>query len=108
MTTSAFWNVDNPLKPWGLFDPDAILDFPFDWSNWLTDTLASYASHTITCEAPLECVQSAESNGIIVARIQVAAGQTPEVGRKYSFTCHIVADDGQEDERTLYLKITER
>jgi len=28
----SFWNTDNPLKPTGIKDPDAILDYPIDFS----------------------------------------------------------------------------
>lgn len=110
MTTGTFWNVDNPLKPWGRMDPDAVLDIVFDWQLWFVDVATQCASHTITCEAPLECVQSQETaDGLITSRIRVDpdAEEDIDIGKKYSVTCHIVAADGQEDDRTVYLKMVQ-
>jgi hypothetical protein len=108
MTTGAFWNVDNPLKPWGPFDPDSVLDIPFDWATWLADIGGTYASHTITVASPLENPSSSHSAGIITARIQKLAGQTPVVGQKYPVLCRIVTSNGQKEDQTVYLKIREK
>lgn len=106
----AYWNVDNPDKPWGKFDINAELDIPFNWADWLADLGLSYASHTIVAESPLEVVGSAHSNGIITAFIKVQAGQTPSINRKYAVTCKIVTDGSppRKDDRTVYLKMMER
>lgn len=111
MTTGAFWDVTNPLKPWGIFDPDAQLNIPFDWAAWLADAGATYVSHTLTCDPVLEVVADAEQAGVVMALVHVKAGQTPSVGTKYFVTCHIVATAGSmtlEDDRTVWLKMVER
>lgn len=108
MTTGSFWNVDNPLKPWGRMDPQSKIDIPFDWQDWIADTDTQLKSWTITCESPLECVQSQETeDGLITARIRVADGGEVTIKQKYTVTCHIIASDGQEDDQTVYLKMVQ-
>ena len=110
MATGAFWNLENPLEPWGYFDPSAVIDIPFDWTEWLTNISATHVSHTVTPEAPLELVASS-GGPIITARIRVIAGQTPLTSKRYAVKCHIVTNKGTppiEDERTVYLRIIER
>jgi len=106
----AYWNVENPDKPWGKFDPNAKLSIPFDWTEWLADLGVAYASHQILVEAPLEVVGSTHSAGIIAAFIQVQDGQSVQLNKKYSVTCRIVTDGNppHQDDRTVYLKMVER
>jgi hypothetical protein len=108
MTTGAAWNVDDPLKPWALFDPNAIREIPFDWTAWLTDIGSTYASHTIIVDTGLECTTSVQAGGIITATIKKASAGTLTVGTKYGVTCRIVAANGEQDDQTLRLKIYER
>lgn len=108
MATGSAWNVDNPLKPWALFDPDAVRDIPFEWDLWLADIGSTYSNHSATAQAGLEVVSSLEANGIISVRVRKDPAVELIAGQKYSLTCHIEASDGQEDEQTVYLKITEK
>jgi hypothetical protein len=105
-----FWNVENPDKPWGKFDPNAQLSIPFDWIEWLADLGVNYASHEIIVEAPLEVVGSAQVNGVIVAFLKVADGQEVAINKKYSVTCRIVTDGNppHQDDRTVFLKMVQR
>lgn len=109
MATGTFWNVDDPKKPWGQFDPDAELVFPIDISAWLTALAMTYASHTVTADAPLELVSAGtHAAGILPVRIKVAAAATYVQGTKYPFTVRIVGADGQKDERTWWLQLKDR
>lgn len=108
MATGSFWNVDDPLKPWALFDPNAIIDIPIEIGDWLTSLGSTYASHTIIASDPLEAVSSSHSAGTIVVRMQVASGAEYTSGMKYPFTVRLVCADGQQDDRTLRLKVTSR
>ena len=97
--------------PSGLFDANAQLDFPFDWSAWLADKNASYVSHEILPAAELECVSSAHSAGVITALMKVKAGASIEIGRGYSLTCRITATAAGltlVDDRTVKLIIANR
>lgn len=111
MATGTLWNIGNPLKPWALFDTHAELEIPFELEDWLTSLAAAYASHEVIAEAPLECVSddyTADDGGIIAIRIKVAAGAEFTKGVKYPFTVRLVCDDGQQDDRTLWLKLVDR
>lgn len=109
MATGDFWNTDDPTKPWGLFDPDAEIVFPIDVAAWLSGLATTYASHTITADAPLECVDAGtHADGVIPVRMRLAAAAEYTSGRKYPFTIRIVGTDDQQDDRTLWLKVKPR
>lgn len=109
MATGSFWNVDDPLKPWGLFDPDAVIVFPIEVDDWLASLATTYASHSIIANAPLECDDpGAYSAGIIPVRMSLVATPVYTPGTKYPFTIRIVGADGQSDDRTLWLKVKSR
>lgn len=106
MTTGLAWNLDNPLKPTALFDPDAVRDIPCDWTAWLADIGDTYQDHEVIVPAQLECVSSAHSAGVITARIK--AGTGIQTGKTYGVTFRVTSAGGQVDDQTLYLKITEK
>lgn len=99
----SYWNVNNPAKPKGIKDPDAVLDFPIDFSVWLTAISDTYLSHTVSVSGSIVCDSSSHASGIIVAWISGG-----EVGETASFTIRIVTAGGRTDDRTFYLKIAER
>lgn len=109
MATGDFWNVDDPTKPWGLFDPNAVYIFPIDVSAWLTNLGTTYASHSVIASTPLECPdEGVHVAGVVPVTIQVAADAAYTSGRKYPFTLRVVGADGQQDDRTLWLKLKPR
>ena len=81
-------------------DPDAILDYGFDWSDWLRSaTIASstWSATGLTIEA------SSKTDTETVAIISGgSAGQT------YTATNHIVTDTGLADGRSLTLSVVNR
>ena len=82
-------------------DPDAVLDYEWDWSAWLgTDTIAS---HTVTASAGLT-VDSTEATDTAVT-VWLSGGT---VGQTYSVTCHVVTAAGREDDRTVTVTVMER
>lgn len=101
MTT--FWNTANPLKPRGIKDPDAVLDYPVDFSAWLADIGDTYASHTILASAGITIDSSSENAGIITPVISGGV-----VGATESFTVRITTTAGRTDDRTFFLKIVQR
>jgi hypothetical protein len=106
--TGSYWNTTNPDKPVGKFDPNAIIDFPIGLTDWLAKLGTTYASHTIIADTPLECVASSQSGGDLTVRIQLVASATFTVGAKYPFTVRLVGADGQQDDRTFWLKLQNR
>lgn len=81
-------------------DPDAVLDYQFDWSAWLAgDTIAS---HAVTVPTGLTLVSS--SNSSTAVTVWLAGGVA---GVSYPVTCHIVTAAGREDDRTIFVAIRE-
>ena len=108
MATGSAWNLENPLKPWAYFDPNAKRRIPFDWTAWLAAIGSTYASHTIIVDPGLEVVSSGEALGVITPVIQKSLSGTLAANKKYAVTCRIVAANEEIDDQTLYLKIFER
>jgi len=110
MTTGPAWDLSNKEKPVALFDPSAIRVIPYDPSALLVSMGTDYASHLVTAAEPLECLNQGTPTpeGIIPIRMAVKAGAAFSQGKKYPFTIRIVGADGQQDERTLWLKLKDR
>lgn len=110
MTTGELWNVDDPYKPWCRFDVDASIEIPFDWAEWLDSMGEDYASHTFTCDAPIEVVSSRVVGKVIMAKVQFDPdGDAPEIGTKYGVTCHIVTTPNtNKEDFTLWFKAVEK
>lgn len=92
-------------------DPDAELDWLFDWkaktngtgdSDWLAST-ETISSHTISVESGLTKDSDSESNGAVIVWL---SGGT--VGEEYSVACRIVTSENRTDERTIKIRIKER
>jgi hypothetical protein len=100
----SFWDTANPAKPTGIKDPNAILDYPIDYTAWLADITDTYSSHSVIVAAGSIAVQSSGySSGKIIVWL---SGGT--VGETAAFTIRIVTFGGRTDDRTFYLKIKER
>ncbi len=82
-------------------DPDAVLDYLFDWSDWLgADTIAS---HTVTAGTGLTVDSSTATTTAVT--VWLSGGS---VGQSYAVTCHIVTAAGREDDRTATITVQER
>lgn len=107
MATGAAWDVrTNPAKPTARLDMDAIRDIRVDWSEWLDDIGSVYASHTVIVSPPLVHVGSSHAAGVVTVR--VSTDGTGTLNQRCPITVRIVAADGQQDDRTLYLKLVDR
>jgi len=102
-----YWDEFNPLKPTGIKDPQAVLDYPIDFSVWLLDMGATYEGHLVTKTGSIVIDSSSHSNGVVTA---IISGGT--VGETASFTIHMTATVSgggvRVDDRTFYLRILER
>ena len=85
-----------------LKDPSAVLDWAFDWTDWLA-TSETIANHTITADTGLKVDSSAENNGKITVWL---SGGT--AGQNYKVACKITTSAGRTDERTIWIKVVER
>lgn len=108
MATGSYWNDPTGPKPWALFDTDAIIEIPIEIADWLDSLASTYQSHQILVDEPLECTGSVIASNIITATMKVKAGATFTKGVKYPFTVRLVCADGQQDDRTLWLKLVDR
>ena len=99
-------------------DPDATLDFAFDWrgltngttgakTDWLAmdETISSYTitaatGITLETEAPYE---QSESNGKVAFWL---SGGT--AGSWYTVACKITTNAGRTDERTMGIRVIDR
>lgn len=84
-------------------DPQAKVDFGFDWSIWLNSG-DELAGSSWLCD-PLGLSLISSSFTPILSSLVVASGT---IGATYALTNHIVTLDGLEDERTLYISIQNR
>lgn len=99
-------------KPY-LKDPDAVLDYVFNWGEWLAsgDTISS---KTITPASGLTVNSSSIVAGTDRAGTAVTAGavqvwvQGGTDGSEYTLLCHIVTAGGRTDDRTMAIRIRSR
>ena len=89
--------LQNPLK-----DPSAVLDYVFDWTEWLA-TGETITDHTITADTGITVDSSTESDGKVTVWL---SGGT--AGINYKVACLITTSAGRTDERTLWIKVKER
>ena len=83
-------------------DPDAVLDFKFDWSSWLGGA-ETISSHTITTQTGLTKDSDSESAGIVTVWL---SGGT--AGEAYTVACEITTNESRTDERTIIIRVQER
>lgn len=82
-------------------DPQATLDYRFDWSLWLvTDTIS-----TVIWTVPSGITQTAATNTTTTATIWLAGGV---VGTKYTVACRITTATGRIDERSLIVSVIQK
>ena len=97
--------LQNPLK-----DPSAVLDYVFDWTEWLAtgETIAVDSETgekliTITADTGITVDSSAESDGKVTVWL---SGGT--AGINYKVACKITTSAGRTDERTLWIRVVDR
>jgi hypothetical protein len=111
MSIGDAWNIDDPTKPWMLWDPDANIVIPIGIDDWLADLATTYSDHEVITADPLTCVSKGAytSGQRIPIRMDLVASPTFTPGKKYPFTLRIKGTDGQtQDDRTFWLKIKDR
>ena len=89
--------LQSPLK-----DPSAVLDYVFDWTEWLA-TGETITDHTITADTGITVDSSTELDGKVTVWL---SGGT--AGINYKVACLITTSAGRTDERTIWIKVVER
>jgi hypothetical protein len=82
-------------------DPDAVLDYEFDWSRWLTggETIASHVA-TVT-----NATRDSSAHSGTSVTVWVSGGT---VGDTATVACRITTSAGRIDERTIRLRVRNR
>jgi hypothetical protein len=115
-TTGAAWNVKNPKKPFTEIDPGDELDYPLDFTDFLSETGATIATVTqifpVTTPAnPMKVMSSATIAAGLkqLVRVGVDSGvYTPaHSGHKFPITFKLVDSNGQKKEKTLWFKVAD-
>lgn len=90
-------------------DPNATLDYPFDWTDWILDVLDAVNDHAFiitnpaAATVPMTLVSSQfTATGLVTGYV---SGGTP--GQTHQLTCRIMTAAGRIDERTLHIKMKE-
>ena len=83
-------------------DPDATLDWIFDWSSkWLAEA-ETITGHTIETSGTVTVDSSSESDGAVTVWLSGAAD------RRATVTCRITTSQGRTDDRSLTLLVGDR
>ena len=89
-------------------DPSAILDYKFDWSDWLSggEVISNYEI-TIDPDEATELVE--DSSSITDAGESVTVWMSGGLhNRAYAVACKIETDGNRTDERTMLIKVRNR
>ena len=84
-----------------LLDPNANLDYEWDWTDWLA-VGETITAHTITPPTGITVGTHA------VAGSKVVAWLTGVVGTKGRVVCHIVTSAGRTDDRSITVTVQDR
>lgn len=99
-----------------LKDSDSILKYTFDWApvtngregakiDWL-DSGVTISSYTITADPGITIDSDALTDSNTSVTVTLSGGSTTE-GTTHNILCHIVASDGQEEDKTLVIEMLE-
>ena len=84
-------------------DPDARLDYLFDWAQWLSTDEDTITEATVTGPDGITVEPATFTDTGVSA--WVSGGSA---GESYDLTCHIVTAAGREDDRSITLVCKER
>lgn len=85
-------------------DPDAVLDYKFDWSDWLASG-ETISTHTITPETGITVDSSSITDTNTSVTVWLSAGTA---GNVYDVACLITTSASRTDERTIKITCRQR
>jgi len=88
-----------PYVPSFIKDPQAVLDFNWDWSVWLGEG-ETITDKTVTPDVGLTVNSSSINGGIVAAWL--AGG---EIGTSYSVACTITTSAGRTETRRIQISV---
>lgn len=83
-------------------DPQAILDYSFDWSQWLSDG-ETIITHTVTTVGSIDVESSTHASGVVT--VWLGGGS---VDTSVTVACLITTSQARHDERTMTIAIRNR
>jgi hypothetical protein len=83
-------------------DPDAVLDYAFDWSSWLAEG-ETILTHQATVEAG-DAVIDSTSQTLDTVVVWLSGGT---IDTNVELRCRVTTDDGRTDDRTIVVLIRE-
>jgi hypothetical protein len=83
-------------------DPDAVLDYGFNWSEWLADGETIVAS---VWTVPAGITKDSDSFTDTVSSIWLSGGIA---GTNYDVVNHITTSAGRQDDRTIKIRVRNR
>lgn len=83
-------------------DPNATLDFGFNWSEWLEGNESIY-SYVITAASGITKVSDTNTTGSVI--VWLSSGSP---GVRYSIACRITTTGSRVDERTIKIDVRDR
>lgn len=92
-------------------DPNAVLDYVFDWTEWLTAAGDDIASHNVVVISGADPASSiAVDSTQVVGKTVVVWVSGGSAGETAALRCRITTDNSPAriDDRTVYLKLKER
>ena len=87
-------------------DPNAVLDWAFDWNDSTSPWLATgetISSYTVTVDTGITKDSDSQSSGKVTVWL---SGGTE--GTTYDVACKIVTSASRTDERTIKIRVTQR
>ena len=90
-------------------DPQAVLDYAFDWSGWLA-AAETISTATVTASGTGLVVGTGPTPPApaIVAGVVTYWLSGGTVGTTYDVTCHITTSQGRTDDRTDQIEVRQR
>lgn len=108
MTTETFV-VDSHEKPTIKKDPNAVLDYTFDWTDWLDAIPDTILPTGTRAEFPVA------TEGIVIDSFDIVNDRKVVVWvsagndkKKAQLTCRIFTAGGRIDDRSVYLQLKQR
>lgn len=88
-------------SPYFRKDPDAVLDYKFDWSSYL-ETSETISSATITADTGITVDSDDITDDSTSVTVWLSGGT---VGTEYKVACEVVTSLSRTDERSIYVRI---
>lgn len=85
-------------------DPDAVLDYTWDWSAWLASG-ETITDATVTPSGTGLTVNGTPTTGAATVTAWLTGGTA---GTEYLVTCHITTSQGRQDDRTITISVVDR